>query len=75
VSVGSCASCVHGMNTEGLAIDARDRLDALRTALAIGAGAAGVATLVLAGRRQMHVEEVAVVTEKDAIERRVTDLY
>jgi hypothetical protein len=34
-----------------------------------------VATLLLAGRRQVHAEEVAAVTEKDAVERRITELY
>jgi hypothetical protein len=50
------------------------RLDALRTALAIGAGAAGAATLVLAGRRQVHIEEASAAIEADALERRITEL-
>ena len=52
-----------------------DRLDALRTALAVGAGAAGLATITLAARRQVHQERVAVLTETDAVERRTTELY
>jgi hypothetical protein len=52
-----------------------ERLDALRTALTIGAGAAGAATLLLAGRRQVHLEEAAAATELDARERRITELY
>jgi Pentapeptide repeats (9 copies) len=52
-----------------------DRLDALRTALAVGAGAAGVATIMLAARRQVHQERVAAATESDASERRTTELY
>lgn len=52
-----------------------ERLDALRTALAVGAGTAGLATITLAARRQVHQERVAVITEADAAERRTTDLY
>ena len=55
--------------------DASIQLDALRTSLAIGAGAAGAATLILAARRQVHQERVAAITEEDATERRITDLY
>lgn len=57
------------------AVTAQERLDALRTALAIGAGAAGAATLLLAARRQVHQEHLAAATEFDATERRITDLY
>lgn len=57
-------------------LTADDQLSALRTALTIGAGAAGAATLLLAGRRQVHQEEVAAATsEADARERRITELY
>jgi hypothetical protein len=52
-----------------------ERLDALRTSLAIGAGAAGAATLLLAGRRQVHLEETAAAADIDARERRITELY
>jgi hypothetical protein len=52
-----------------------DQIDALKTALTIGAGAAGAATLLLAGRRQVHLEEAAATTELDANERRITELY
>lgn len=48
--------------------DATVRVDVIRTALSVGAGAAGVAALVLAGRRQWS-------TEHDATERRITELY
>lgn len=54
---------------------AADQIDALKTALTIGAGAAGAATLILAGRRQVHLEEAAATTELDAKERRITELY
>jgi len=56
-------------------ISVTEQLDALKTVLAIGAGAAGVATLLLAGRRQVHLEENAAVAEADARERRITELY
>lgn len=49
--------------------------EALRVSLTIGAGAAGIATLLLAARRQVHQEHVAGSTEFDASERRITDLY
>jgi hypothetical protein len=54
---------------------ADERLAALRTALTIGAGAAGAAALLLAGRRQVHPEEAAAAIELDARERRITELY
>ena len=52
-----------------------DRLTALRTALTLGAAAAGAATLLLAGRRQVHQEEMAAAADADARERRITELY
>jgi Pentapeptide repeats (9 copies) len=45
-----------------------ERLDLIRTALAVGAGTGAVMTLVLAWRRQW-------ASEHDAAERRLTDLY
>ncbi|GAB2870830.1 pentapeptide repeat-containing protein [Lentzea nigeriaca] len=45
-----------------------ERLDLIRTALAVGAGTGAVMTLVLAWRRQW-------ATEHDAAERRLTELY
>ncbi|SDO96345.1 pentapeptide repeat-containing protein [Lentzea jiangxiensis] len=47
---------------------AQERLDAIRTGLAIGAGIGAVITLALALRRQQ-------ATEYDATERRLTELY
>ncbi|MFI6100828.1 pentapeptide repeat-containing protein [Lentzea sp. NPDC051213] len=47
---------------------AQDRLDAIRTGLAIGAGIGAMITLALALRRQQ-------ATEHDATERRLTELY
>ncbi|MEU0884598.1 pentapeptide repeat-containing protein [Lentzea sp. NPDC005914] len=58
------------------------RLDALRTGLSIGLGGGGLFALYLAWRRRhatevglVHAERVAVATEKDAADRRVTELY
>lgn len=62
--------------------NARDRIELLKTGLAVGAGAGGVAALVLAGRRQWSNEQANRATERsfadsrhDASERRITDLY
>jgi hypothetical protein len=61
---------------------ARDRIELIKTGLAIGAGTGGVAALVLAGRRQWSTEQANRATERsfsdsrhDAAERRITDLY
>ena len=58
------------------------RFDALRIGLSIGVGSGGVIVLYLAWRRQKstedtlaHQERVSEATEKDAAERRITDLY
>jgi Pentapeptide repeats (9 copies) len=60
----------------------RNRLDAIRTAGAIVAGAGGAVALLLAARRQRsteialkHGERVAEDARQDATERRITDLY
>lgn len=59
-----------------------DQNDLVRTALSVAAGTGGVVALVLAGRRQWHAEQAQRITEKaqqvtehDAIQRRITDLY
>ncbi|MDI5978236.1 hypothetical protein [Amycolatopsis magusensis] len=64
------------------AADATQKLDALRTAATFVAGTGGAAALLLAARRQRsteltlaHQQQVAEITEHDAIERRVTELY
>jgi hypothetical protein len=54
---------------------ANARLDAVRTGLAAGAGAAAAVGLVLAFRRQHHQEIATVLTDLDATERRITELY
>lgn len=51
------------------------KVDVIKTALSVGAGTGGVVALVLAGRRQWSTERVAAVTELDATERRITELY
>ncbi|MFB7507649.1 pentapeptide repeat-containing protein [Streptomyces broussonetiae] len=70
--------------TEGLhgALRATARIDAIKTALTVGAGTGGAAALLLALRRQWlsehtHVrQEVAdAISEFDARERRITELY
>lgn len=48
---------------------------ALRTGLAAGAGAGAAVGLMLALRRQHHQEIATVWTDRDATERRITELY
>jgi hypothetical protein len=51
------------------------RLDAVRTGLAAGAGAGAAVGLMLAFRRQHHQEISTVLSDHDATERRITELY
>jgi hypothetical protein len=58
------------------------QLEAVRTAGTVVVGAGGAAALLLAARRQRsteialrHQERATAITEHDATERRVTDLY
>jgi uncharacterized protein YjbI with pentapeptide repeats len=51
------------------------RLDAVRTGLAAGAGAGAAVGLMLAFRRQYHQEVATALTDLDATERRITELY
>ena len=51
------------------------RLDAVRTGLAAGAGAGAAVGLMLAFRRQHHQEIATDLTDRDATERRITELY
>jgi uncharacterized protein YjbI with pentapeptide repeats len=51
------------------------RLGAVRTGLAAGGGAGAAVGLMLAFRRQQHQEIATVLTDLDATERRVTELY
>jgi len=54
---------------------ANSRLDAVRTGLAAGAGAGAAVGLMLAFRRQHHQEVATELSDRDAIERRITELY
>ena len=54
---------------------ANSRLDAVRTGLAAGAGAGAAVGLMLAFRRQHHQEIATDLTDHDATERRITELY
>jgi hypothetical protein len=54
---------------------ANARLDAVRTGLAAGGGTAAAVGLLLAFRRQYHQEVATLLTNQDATERRVTELY
>ncbi len=51
------------------------RLDAVRTGLAAGAGAGAAVGLMLAFRRQHHQEIATLLTDQDATQRRITELY
>jgi hypothetical protein len=54
---------------------ANARLDAVRTGLAVGASIGAAAGLMLAFRRQHHQEIATELTDRDATERRITELY
>ena len=54
---------------------ANARLDAVRTGLAAGAGAGAAVGLMLAFRRQHHQEIATLLTDQDATQRRITELY
>ena len=54
---------------------ANAKLDAVRTGLAAGAGAGAAVGLMLAFRRQHHQEIATTLTDRDATERRITELY
>ncbi|MFC0863630.1 pentapeptide repeat-containing protein [Sphaerimonospora cavernae] len=51
------------------------RLDAIKSGLTVGAGAAGGVALLLAVRRQWLGERTQTYQEYDATEKRITDLY
>jgi hypothetical protein len=51
------------------------KLDAVRTGLAAAAGAGAAVGLMLAFRRQYHQEISTALTDHDATQRRITDLY
>jgi hypothetical protein len=51
------------------------RVEAVRTGLAAGAGTGAAIALMLAFRRQQYQEIATALTDHDATERRITDLY
>ncbi|MBL1109725.1 pentapeptide repeat-containing protein [Streptomyces sp. 5-8] len=53
----------------------KERIEAVRTGLAAGAGAGAALTVLLAFRRQLHHERATEESEHDADERRITELY
>lgn len=55
--------------------DPRVELDAIRTAGTLVVGTGGAVALLLAARRQRFTELTLVHTERDATERRITELY
>lgn len=52
-----------------------ERIEAVRTGLAAGAGAGAALTVLLTFRRQLHHERATEESEHDANERRITELY
>ncbi|GIH64043.1 pentapeptide repeat-containing protein [Microbispora siamensis] len=61
--------------TEIAGADPALRLDAIKSGLTVGAGAAGGVALLLGVRRQWLGERTQVYQEYDATEKRVTELY
>lgn len=55
--------------------NAQVQLDAIRTAGTLVVGTGGAVALLLAARRQRYTELSLVHTDRDAIERRITELY
>ncbi|MGH4019997.1 MAG: hypothetical protein ACRDT0_12340 [Pseudonocardiaceae bacterium] len=55
--------------------DARVQLDAIRTAGTLVLGTGGAVALLLTARRQRYTELTLVHTDRDATERRITELY
>ncbi|MEX2985687.1 pentapeptide repeat-containing protein [Streptomyces sp. C36] len=53
----------------------KQRVEVVRTGLAAGAGAGAALTVLLAFRRQHHHEQATRNLEKDADERRITELF
>jgi hypothetical protein len=54
---------------------ANARMDAIRTGLAAGGGAGAAIGLMLAFRRQHHQEVATALTDYDATQRRITEMY
>ncbi|MEV4078385.1 pentapeptide repeat-containing protein [Nonomuraea fuscirosea] len=72
---GVSAWLLQDLHTVPTAEQVSARIEAVRTALAAGAGVGAAVTLLLAVRRQRHQELATAYTTHDAAERRVTELY
>ncbi|MET8986974.1 pentapeptide repeat-containing protein [Nonomuraea wenchangensis] len=72
---GTSAWLLQDLSTLPVAEQISARIEAVRTALAAGAGVGAAVTLLLAVRRQRHQELATAHTTHDAAERRVTELY
>ncbi|MFF5208902.1 hypothetical protein [Streptosporangium sp. NPDC000396] len=72
---GTSAWLLQGLDTVPVAGQVSARIEAVRTALAAGAGVGAAVTLLLAVRRQRHQELATAHTTHDAAERRVIELY
>ncbi|WP_336216003.1 pentapeptide repeat-containing protein [Nonomuraea sp. LPB2021202275-12-8] len=72
---GVSAWLLQDLRTVPVAEQVSARIEAVRTALAAGAGVGAAVTLLLAVRRQRHQELATAHTTHDATERRVTELY
>jgi hypothetical protein len=55
--------------------DAKTQLDVIRTAGTLVIGVGGTVALLLTARRQRYTELTLMYTDRDAIERRITELY
>lgn len=79
ISLWTLLAQTHGLHGEARA---KARLDAIKTALTVGAGIGGAAALLVTLRRQwlseheqIHRQTVDAAAEHDATERRITELY
>ncbi len=84
IAIAAVALTAFGITTWLLAIAshaaagtdlASARLNAVRTGLAAGGGAGAAVGLMLAFRRQHHQEIATLLTDQDATQRRITELY
>ncbi|GGM75444.1 hypothetical protein GCM10012275_52630 [Longimycelium tulufanense] len=75
--MGTTWWAAHWLLTEaaGAADPSRARIEAMRTALTVGAGTGGGVALLLAARKQWLSERTQAHNEDDATERRITELY
>ncbi|GGM84664.1 hypothetical protein GCM10012275_64210 [Longimycelium tulufanense] len=75
--MGTTWWAAHWLLTEaaGASDPSRARIEAMRTALTVGAGTGGGVVLLLAARKQWLSERAQAHNEDDASERRITELY